>query len=184
MVDVQEMAERHAAMLKRLADAAERLAMKHAERALSCDDPKIEASATASFHRAARSARQCIALEAKLIRDAETGARAERQRADWAAFAQTETRKLHVKAATERLIWSEADDQDHAERLCDELDDLLEIEVLAETFPTEDLTAQVTRLCKALGLTGFEVLAVLPNEPTDPLPPPLRQQWREGDHSP
>jgi len=168
MLDAQEMAERHSAALKRVAEVAERLAMKHAERALAADDPKEEAQATAAFQKATRVMRQSMALEAKLLRDVEQGVRAERQRADWAAFAQTETRKLHVKAATERLIWSEADDQDHAERLCDELDDLLEIEVLTETFATEDLTAQVTRLCKALGLTGFEVLAVLPGAPSQP----------------
>ena len=181
MQTAEQMAERHAAMLARLADAAERLAMMHAERALSCDDPKIEASATASFHRAARSARQCLALEAKLLRDAVEGAREARQRADFIAFAQTETRKLQLKATTERLIWTEAEDKDHAERLCDELDDLLEAEALTDPFTTEDLAAQVARLCKALGLTGFEVIAVVPS---DPLPPPLRQQWREGDRPP
>ena len=173
MIDAVEMAERHAATLKRLAEAAERLAMKHAERALSCDDPKIEASATAAFHRAARSARQCLALEAKLVRDAEQGAREARSRADWAEFTQTETRKLQVKAATERLIWTEADDNDHAERLCNELDDLLEAEVLADSFLTEDLAPLIARLCKALGLTGFEVIAVLPQAPGDaPSDPP------------
>ena len=157
MPDVQEMTERHSAALKRVAEVAERLAMKHA--ALAADDPKEEAQATTAFQKATRVLRQSMALEAKLLRDVEQGVRAERQRADWALFAQTQTRKLQLKTTVERLIESESEDQ---ERLCDELDDLLEIEVLAETFPTEDLTAQVTRLCKALGLTGFEVLAVLP----------------------
>jgi hypothetical protein len=171
MPSAEQMAERHAAMLARLADAAERLALMHAERALTCDDPKIEASATASFHRAARSARQCAALEAKLLRDAEGGARETRRRAEFAAFAETETRKLQLKAATDRLIWTEADDKDHAERLCDELDDLLEAEALTEGFITEDMALQVAKLCKSLGLTGFEVLAVLPDGSSDPPPP-------------
>jgi hypothetical protein len=51
------------------------------------------------------------------------------------------------------------------------LDDLLDIEELTETFLTEDLTAQVTRLCNTLGLKGFEILAVLPNGPTHPPDP-------------
>lgn len=33
---------------------------------------------------------------------------------------------------------------------------------------SEDLPAQLTRLCKARGITGFEVLAVLPEARTDP----------------
>src|SRR4051812_19005392 len=65
-----EMTARHAAALARLADAAERVAMKQADRALAADDPEVEARAVTAFHRAARCARQCIALEAKLARDA------------------------------------------------------------------------------------------------------------------
>ncbi len=59
---------------------------------------------------------------------------------------------------------------DAAERLCDELDDLLEIEVHTDTITTEDIALRVTRLCKALGITGLEVVAGLPS---GPLPPPM-----------
>ena len=165
MIDAQEMAERHAATLQRFAEAAERLAMMHADHALACGDPKIEASATAAFQRAARTARQCMALEAKLVRDAEQGVREDRSRADFALFAQTQTRKLQVRATVERLIRNDPGIGGDAEHLCDELDDLLDAEELTDTFLTEDLTVQVARLCKDLGLTGFEVMAVLPNEP-------------------
>jgi hypothetical protein len=164
IIDAQEMAGRHAATLKRLADAAERLALMHAERALSCDDPKIEASATNAFHKAARSARQCLALEAKLLHDAETAGRDTAAREARDLIFQVHHRKTQLRAATERLLWTEAE----SERLESELEDLLEAEALTETFLTEDLATQVTRLCNTLGLTGFEVLAVIPDAPSDP----------------
>jgi hypothetical protein len=163
MSSLADMTERHAAMLARLADAAERVAMKHAERALTCDDPKIEASATAAFHRAARSARQCAALEAKLRRDAEQTGRDSLAREARELTFQVHHRRSQIGAATEHLIRNETASEADAERLCDELDDLLDIEALTEGFLTEHLPAQVTRLCKALGITGFEVLAVIPD---------------------
>jgi len=165
------MTERHAAMLARLADAAERLAMKHAERALACDDPAVEARATSAFHKAARCARQCAALEAKLMRDAEQGARDARRRAEWAEVGATYERRRQIATTVERLIRNDPGTSGDAEHLCDELDDLLDVEELAETFLTEDLTVLVTRLCNTLGLKGFEILAVLPGTPSPPPDP-------------
>src|SRR5258708_5495851 len=112
-----DMTLRHAAILARLADAGERLAMKHAERALAADDPDVEAKATVAFHRAARSVRQCLALEARLVRDA---ARAEREDRDDAAHQSArgiERRRDHVRTAVARLIWTEAEHENEAERL-------------------------------------------------------------------
>ena len=105
------MTARHAAILARLADIGERLAMKHAERALSADDPDVEAKATAAFHRAARSVRQCLALEAKLVRDAARATREDHARAEGEATARGIRRKAHARAAVERLIWTECEDQ-------------------------------------------------------------------------
>ncbi len=160
------MTERHAAALARVADMAERLAAKHADRALETDDPKVEASATAAFQKATRVMRQSMALEARLIRDAEQGAREAKRRAEWAGVTAIHDRRRQVETTVAHLIRNDPGTSGDAEHLCDELDDLLDVEELTETFLTEDLTAQVTRLCKALGLTGFEVLAVLPGTPS------------------
>ena len=168
MIDVVEMTERHAAALARVAAMAERLAAKHADRALETDDPKVEASATAAFQRATRVMRQSMALEAKLIRDAEQAGREAVARADHRRSNQEYDRRRQVQATLERLIRNDPGISGDAEHLCNELDDLLDVEELAETFLTEDLTTQVARLCKDLGLTGFEVMAVLPNGPSDP----------------
>jgi hypothetical protein len=168
VTDLQEMTERHSAALARVAEMAERLAMKHADRALETEDPKIEASATAAFQKATRVMRQSMALEAKLIRDAEQGVREAKHRAEWSNLSATHDRRRQVAATVERLIRNDPGTSGDAEHLCDELDDLLDVEELTETFLTEDLTVQVTRLCNALGLTGFEILAVLPGTPSQP----------------
>ncbi len=166
------MTARHAAALARVAEMAERLAQKHADRALETDDPKIEASATASFQKATRVMRQSIALEAKLIRDAEQGVREAKRRADWSNDIAAYERRTQVQTTVERLIRNDPGTRGDADHLCNELDDLLDIEELADTFPTEDLTTQITRLCNALGLKGFEILAVLPPASS---PPPDHQ---------
>ena len=171
MIDVDEMTARHAATLARVAEMAERLAAKHAERALETDDPKVEASATAAFQKATRVMRQSMALEAKLIRDAEQGVRDARSRAEWANVGAAYDRRRQVQTTVERLIRNDPGTRGDAEHLCNELDDLLDVEELADTFLTEDLTVQVTRICNTLGLKGFEILAVLPNGPTHPPEP-------------
>jgi hypothetical protein len=178
MLDVAAMSERHAATLARLAGVAEQLAMKHAERALSADDPDIEAKATAAFHRAARSVRQCLALEAKLVRDA---ARAEREdRADAVRKAETRRgrRKTHVRLAVERLIWTEAENNTEAERFEADLDDLLDLDEFAEGFADEPIEAHIARISRELGLTPDGETIEITADPPPALgdwPPPERR---------
>src|ERR1700709_821108 len=84
VIDVDEMTARHAAALARVAVMAERLAAKHADRALETDDPRIDTAHTSTFHKATRVLRQSMALKAKLIREAQQGVREATRRADWA----------------------------------------------------------------------------------------------------
>jgi len=148
------MSERHTAILARLADVGERLAMKHAERALAADDPEVEAKATAAFHRAARSVRQCLALEAKLTRDAARAAREDRDDAVREAAARRDRRRAQVRAAVARLIWTEAD------LLEIELDDRLERELFpADDEACEPIEAQVARLARELGVLSDDETA-------------------------
>ena len=163
------MTERHAAALARVAEMAERLAAKHADRALETDDPKVEASATAAFQKATRVMRQSMALEARLISEAQQDGRETASRAARERTSQVYDRRRQLDTTIEHLIRSEPNSD--AERLCDELDDLLDLEELTEAFLTEDLTVQISRLCKTLGLKGIEVLAVLPGTPS-PRPDP------------
>jgi hypothetical protein len=154
MFDVAEMHARHAAVLGRLAEAGERLAMKHIERALEADDPVIEARATIAYHRAARSVRQCLALEAKLIRDAARAAREDRDHAQRQASARRDRHRFHARTVVAHLIWTESESETEAERLESELDDLLGLDRFAEGLDEETAEALIARLCRDLGLTA------------------------------
>jgi hypothetical protein len=163
MFDPAAMSERHTAILARLAEVGERLAMKHAERALAADDPEVEAKATAAFHRAARSVRQWLALEAKLARDARRADAEERERAAGEAGARRERRRAEVREAVTRLIWTEAEDETHVELLEAELDDLLERELFPDDEPAE---VQVARLSRAMGLASDDETAANGADPS------------------
>jgi hypothetical protein len=53
----------------------------------------------------------------------------------------------------ERAIWNEAEGEE-AERLLDDLDDVLEGEVLADGFADAPLDAHIARLCAEFGLSA------------------------------
>jgi hypothetical protein len=157
--DPTAMTERHAAILARLAEVGERLAMKHAERALAADDLDVEAKATVAFHRAARSVRQCLALEAKLIRDA---ARADRDDAQREATAQREAlsvsdhwrsirRRREVKEIVAHTIETEAGEFD-AEQLFDDLEERLAAGDEDADFADRPIGELVARICRDLGI--------------------------------
>ncbi len=87
---------------------AEALAAKAAARAEAAETADEEAAATHAFHRAARSARQSMALEAKLVRDHQAGERVEIEVARFreAAAAGKVGRPVRVR---DRLVWTEAE---------------------------------------------------------------------------
>ena len=147
------MHERHTAILARLAEVGEQLAMKHAQRALEADDPEIEARATIAYHRAARSVRQCLALEAKLVRDAARAEREDRDDAQRKASSRRDRRRFHARTVVAHLIWTESENETEAERLESDLDDLLGLEAFAEDLDEETAEALIARLCRDLGLS-------------------------------
>jgi hypothetical protein len=182
MVDPADMTERHAAILARLADVGERLAMKHAERALAADDPAVEAAATAAFHRAARSVRQCLALEAKLVRDAARAAREDHNHLQSETTARRLRRRSHARAAVERLIWTETEDHIAAERFEAELDDLLDLEDFTGGLDDEAVETLIARLARDLGLPIPASAPVDGDDPvaaTAPVEPAL-SEWRSS----
>ncbi|HEY0436228.1 MAG TPA: hypothetical protein VGC92_06280, partial [Phenylobacterium sp.] len=117
------------------------------------DDPEVEARATVAFHRAARSVRQCLALEARLVRDAARFEHEAQERATRRADNGIERRRQHVRTAVARLIWTEADrPENEAEGLESELDDLLELERFSEAFLDHPVEVHIARLCRELGV--------------------------------
>jgi hypothetical protein len=106
-----------------------------------------------AFNRLSRSVRQTIALQAKLA-----GARRREGRED-AAEAQRadedrgQRRKAQVRHAVERLIWTETESDAEAERLVDELDEMVSEEMLYDGFGDEAVEAHIARLSAELGVT-------------------------------
>ena len=108
--------------------------------------PEDRAKLAAAFHRVSRSVRQTAALKAKLERDAVRAIRED----DTEARRRDERVRLHrraqVKAVMERLIWTEAEGDDHAELLSDNLDLFLDEDVLAEDFLSDPLDTYIAKL--------------------------------------
>src|SRR5687767_8645814 len=113
-----EMALRHARNLGELAELGMSLARDLHARALAAETPKEAADLTAGFHRISRSARQTMALEARLLRDAVRHDKEVQRDVEIAARAQVQKRKDRIEACVSRLIWSESErDEDDNDAL-------------------------------------------------------------------
>jgi hypothetical protein len=173
-----EMAERHGRVLAELAELGLTLARTLHEKALAAETPEAACELGLAFHRISRSVRQTLALEARLererlrlVREArEERHAAERQRQDGLP-----QRKARVRAAVERLIYTEADETE-IEALFEELEPCLAAAALTDDFVLGPVQAQVDRICADLGLAagaGREPVAPAAEEwaaPAGPLP--------------
>jgi hypothetical protein len=153
MTDSANMAERHAPILAELAALGLSLARAAHEEALAAETPAAKAEMTLAFHRISRSVRQTLALEAKLARDRQQQQREVRAETVNQKEKAVYRRRSQVRLAVERLIWTEAEGQE-AERLFSDLDDILEEEVLYDSFTVDPVEAHIARICTALGLTA------------------------------
>jgi hypothetical protein len=156
--------DRHAAILADLAEMGLSLARAAHGKALAAETPAELAEMTLAFHRISRSVRQTLALEAKLERDRarrdlEVRAEAEAERQEAA-----ERRKRQVRVAVERTIWAERESYDEAERLIDELDDVLTEEAFSEDFTAGSVEAHIERIRRDLGLTAPPAKEAAPAE--------------------
>jgi hypothetical protein len=157
------MDERHSRVLAELSELGLSLARDLHARALAAEDLSEAAGLSLAFHRISRSVRQSLALEARLVRERERRADAERAQAAEGTSALRHARKARVRAAVERLVWTETEDEDEAERLIEDLGNLLDEEALAPAFLEGSVEVQIERIRRALGLAA-RVLA----EPTPP----------------
>ena len=165
-------------------------------RLLAAEDAKAVCDLSLAFNRVSRAVRQTVALQAKVGRERRREGRdqaAEIKRAD---ETRASRRQSQVRTAVERLIWTEAED-DEAERLIDELDDLISEEALYEGFGQEPVAAHIARICGDLGLPvpppsgevspkateGASAADSPPDVPGGP-PQPLWDSSPEGDTTP
>jgi hypothetical protein len=149
-----EMTERHARGLVELTELGLSLARDLHACALAEPDPRTKAETALAFHRVSRSVRQSMALEARLKRDLAQQDREARAEAVQATETRVRNRKAQVRAAVERLIWTEAESDEEAERLVDDLGEQLDEAALHEGFADAPVEVHIARLRADLGLPG------------------------------
>jgi len=160
MLERAEMAERHAAALRELTELGLALARDLQATALASADPEVKGRLSADFHRVGRTVRQSMALEARLLRDK---LRFERE----AEAALVEARKeavkakaVQVRAAVERLVWTEAEDPDDEDGevalFMDRVDRELSLVEVEPEFLDQPVEVLVERIRRELGLLDPE----------------------------
>ena len=153
MSDTAEMTERRGRILAELSERGLTLARALHERALAAETTAEACELGLAFHRISRSLRQTLALEARLERDQRRQDHEDRAETARQDQARVYRRRTQVRLAVERVIWNEAEGEE-AERLFDDLDDVLEEEVLADGFADSPLDAHIARLCAEFGLAA------------------------------
>ena len=145
------MTQRHAAVLAELAELCLASARDLAAKQLATEDPGETAVLASALHKVGRSSRQCLALEARLVRDAQRALREDRDDAAKQRTVQTQVRRAKVKSALNQLVWNEYEG-DEAEAWEMAVGESLDDEELVDSFTTEPLDAQVERIRKSIGL--------------------------------
>lgn len=180
MFDPTEMTERHAAALAEFAEICLVSARDLGARQLAAEgasEAAEAAEAASALHKVGRSLRQSMALEAKFRRDLEQGVRDAEDRVLQTEQRRRMHRRAQLEAAFERLNWTEGFDYD-----ADELSDVLDVDILAETFGQDPLDRHIIRLCKRLGLADPERLhrqEAGASEEARP-PPPIEDDGRRS----
>jgi hypothetical protein len=155
MSDATAKTERQDRILAELSELGLTLARGLHGRALAAETAEEAQALSLAFHRISRSVRQTIALETKLDRERSRQDSDDRREAARRNEASATRRKAQVRLAVERAIWTEAEGLE-AERLLDELDDVLEEGALSDGF-LDDPVALIARIQDDLGLAAANV---------------------------
>jgi hypothetical protein len=134
--------------LKQLFQAGIELSLAVQANAMAAE-PADQAKLSLTFHRLARGVRQTAALRMRLAREAERARREVTAEVIQFDKARAEARKTRVRAAVERLIWTEVEP--------DERDDFIEVlgerlDALDIADPDEALHVLIPRIAKDIGL--------------------------------
>lgn len=183
-----DMAERHARVLARLTELGLALAEQTFEDAQGAETPAERMEAVKAFHTVSRSVRQCVALEARLVRQQAQDAR-EAERALAAApprkpgGAELSRRISVVRDAVTRVIWHEVEDDESAAWLEEMLDEGIASDCVRDDFCAEPLDDHIARLCQEMGLSEDAALnwRDLPDPPAPPAPPPVPDEDNHDD---
>jgi diphthamide synthase (EF-2-diphthine--ammonia ligase) len=166
--------------LARLEALACSLAERAHERAMAAEAEADFQSASKSFERLGRAARQCMALSARLEREAAQEARDQAKAQARELEAETVDRVRRATGRAVRLIWTEAEGRE-AEDLESDLNERLEREIEAGALETETIEELVQRLCTDLGLgrVHAQVHRTAPHAEAGSQPA-LPHQWNSG----
>jgi hypothetical protein len=170
--ELLDMTEDDARGLCELAAVDLRVAKGFAERALAEEDPDAANGLARTYQRAARSYRQSLALKARLRRELMRDAREDRADLRGEAVRRTAVAKARVFSAVKTLIWNEREGEE-AERLEDQLCELLDDDALVDDFAEAPIHRHVTCLATDLGLTVAAELD--PEKPPPPAGTPDRE---------
>lgn len=150
MLDAAEIAA-DKALLSEFAEIAMDLARDLHASAKAAEDPEVKAKLAQEFHRIGRGLRPTLALKGRRARlSAREAFEAVRRERDGAKDAVAQ-RKVKVRAAVERLIWSEYEGDD-AQEASDELDDHLARVSTDEDFLSAPIETLVARLAGKMGI--------------------------------
>jgi len=155
---MSEPAETHAEKSQRILGELTELGLTLARdlhaRALAAETAQEAQALGLAFQRVSRSVRQCLALEARMEREAKADAREAVDRTRLDRDVRIRDVKRRVGEAMDRLIWTEADgDCDGIEMLDEDLALRLDEMALAEDFLKIPLETLVERLAVDMGLT-------------------------------
>jgi ribosomal protein S9 len=161
MQSATDMAETHAAVLGQLAQFGLDLARKLHGQGMAAETPEETAELAKAFHSVARTVRQTLALEARLMRDAKRQEREDRTEAEGrqrleadaaeqAAHAPYAARKSRIVSVIDRILATEYEDE--AERLSDEIADRLGEDARDAGFLDQPIDEQIAGLCRDFGL--------------------------------
>ena len=142
---------RHAAVLAELSELGLTLARDLHARAIQAETADEAVTLSLSFQRVSRAVRQAVALEARIERDAARDLKADRLQEQKARDEAGERRRARVREGVRRGIRGEADGP-FVERLCAELDELVEAEAEAAGFAEARPAEVIARICARLGL--------------------------------
>jgi len=144
--------DRRLEMLGEFAELALSLARDLHQAALAAEDAGEKARLAEACHRMGRGLRQSLALHARLERNVTRNAREDAGYAAQQVAEAVVRRKAQVKAAVERMVWSEYEpDDSEAEETLDRLAKSLDAEAELEGFEQQDLAAQIAEICRLIG---------------------------------
>jgi len=163
MVDPDGTLERSDLILDELATLGLTLARDLHNRAVEAKDNDQAARLAMAFHHISRSVRQSLALQARLQRDRAREARGAEDQAEQRRAAPVQARKLQVRAAVQRLVWTERPDWNLFSTR-QKLDLILDAEAEDDGFLQIPLEAHIARIASALKLPPRTEAAAEPGE--------------------